>query len=731
MRGLLWFTLGFGAACGLCAYGRQPQLLILPLTVILLSCVTGEKKKRKFLISVIGIVCGLFWFIRFESRVLAPVYALDGVTEAVTIRCDSFPEETEYGCRIEGTILIEDRKYSVLCQLKPGVDVAPGDILSGSFKFRATTQGASAESNYYQGEKLFLLGYSEDPLTITKGEGNWLDNAALLRKTIVNILENTLPKDAAMFAKALLLGDATDLDYATKTDLTVSGIRHIVAVSGLHVSMLFSLVHNVSFRRKFLSTVFMFPSLFLFAAMTGFAPSVSRACIMSGLMMIAILIKREYDGPAALSCAAMVLLIINPTAITSGSFQLSFASVAGIYLFSTRIRKWLSVKLWKKLPGGVSRYVTTSVSITLGTTVLTVPLSALQFGTVSLVSPVTNLLVLWVVSIIFYALIALCLLSGFFPAGTIVLSKVLTTLIRYVLLTAKFIADFPLASVYTCSPYIAAWVIFACCLLLLYLVSTSRRSEVLTSCLCLGLCMALLASWIEPLMDELRFSVLDVGQGQCLLVKTEGKHFLVDCGGSNDALAADSAAETLLSQGITRLDGIIITHTDADHAGGVAELLTRVDTELLILPEVFTEDTWIAEKTLYAKEELLLSVGTTNIHIYPSTIPGNDNENSLCILFDTKICDILVTGDRSSFGERSLLKHTDITDVDILVAGHHGSQSATCEEFLEAVRPEIVCISAGRDNAYGHPAPELLERLENFGCTVYRTDLQGDIIIRR
>ena len=100
-------------------------------------------------------------------------------------------------------------------------------------------------------------------------------------------------------------------------------------------------------------------------------------------------------------------------------------------------------------------------------------------------------------------------------------------------------------------------------------------------------------------------------------------------------------------------------------------------------------------------------------------------------MFDGENCDILVTGDRSGSGEMSLLEHTAIPDVDVLIAGHHGSKLATSEELLHAARPEIVCISAGDDNAFGHPAPELLERLEAFGCTVYRTDLQGDIIIRR
>ena len=731
MRSLLWFTLGFGAACGLCAYGRHQLIFLLPLAVLLLSLLTGEKKTRKFLISAVGIAFGLIWFSRFESRVLAPVYAMDGTTQSVTIRCNTFPEETDYGFRTEGTLRIDDRDYTVLCYLKPGTEVSPGVLLSGPFKFRATAPGALADSPYYQGEKIFLLAYPEGKLTMTQGEGFWRDHVARLRHEIIRILDETLPEDAARFSKALMLGEASDLDYETKTDLTVSGIRHIVAVSGLHVSILFSMMSHFSFRSRFLFAVILFPTLLVFAALTGFTPSVSRACIMSGLMLFPKPLKREYDGPCSLSFAALLLLLHNPLAITSGSFQLSFSSVAGIYLFSTRLYGWLSVQLYKKLPAAAIRYLATSVSITLGATVLTVPLSALQFGTVSLAAVVTNLLVLWVVSIIFYGLIALCLAAGTFPAATLVLSKVLTMLIRYVLTVAKGIADFPLAAVYTRSPYIAAWVIFGCCLLILYLVTTSRKADLLLLAMTVSLCIALLASWAEPRMDETRFTVLDVGQGQSLLLQTEGKTFLVDCGGSNDTVAADAAAETLLSQGISRLDGLIVTHMDSDHAGAVGELLTRVDTDLLILPPVFSEETWPAEKTIYAAEELQLSAGTANIRIYPTYLPGNDNENSICILFDTKNCDILVTGDRSGLGEQSLLQYAAIPDVDVLVAGHHGSKLATSEELLEAVRPEIVCISVARKNAFGHPAPELLARLEHFGCSVYRTDLQGDIIIRR
>lgn len=187
-----------------------------------------------------------------------------------------------------------------------------------------------------------------------------------------------------------------------------------------------------------------------------------------------------------------------------------------------------------------------------------------------------------------------------------------------------------------------------------------------------------------------------------------------------------------MSQGIPELDGVILTHMDRDHAGAVENLLSRMETDLLILPPVYSP---LGEQTqaevIYVTEELCLSLGETEIRIFPSTFPGDSNENSLCILFDAKKCDILITGDRNGFGERALLRNAQIPDVDILVAGHHGSKHSTCEELLAAVRPEIVCISVGKDNSYGHPMPELLQRLQKYGCTVYRTDLHGTITIRR
>ena len=185
------------------------------------------------------------------------------------------------------------------------------------------------------------------------------------------------------------------------------------------------------------------------------------------------------------------------------------------------------------------------------------------------------------------------------------------------------------------------------------------------------------------------------------------------------------------------MDGLVLTHLDRDHAGGASYLLRRIPTDLLLIPYTASPEEAAAVteemtgQVISVRQDLVLSYGNVEMHIFAPYYAGSDNENSLCILFDTEKCDILITGDRSGFGERLLLRKNVIGDVDVLVAGHHGSDGSTCQELLNAVRPEIVCISVSEDNSYGHPGGELLARLEAQGCTVRRTDQDGTILIRR
>ena len=148
---------------------------------------------------------------------------------------------------------------------------------------------------------------------------------------------------------------------------------------------------------------------------------------------------------------------------------------------------------------------------------------------------------------------------------------------------------------------------------------------------------------------------------------------------------------------------------------------------MLILPRqaekiAVPEDTQV----VIAEQNLEITDGSGKISIFAPVFHGEENEMSLCVLFDTEKCDILITGDRNAFGERSLLRHADIPNVDVLIAGHHGSKYSTSNDLLDALAPETACISVG-SNRYGHPADETIRRLAEHGCAVYRTDMQGSI----
>lgn len=739
MRKLMIFTLGFAMACALCAY-LLPQAWIIRITIfsallsgMLLFLDRDLKGSKNVALIFVGCSLGLLWYSGFRHFVLNPAQQLDGEIRTVTVRTADYSRETEYGISAEGTLRLNDRKYRVQLYLNSREPMPPAMEITGSFRFSFTAPQEDPDFRH-SGDGIFLIAYQKGDITYEPAEETvWQDCVAVFRRNVLMTIQSVFPEDVSSFAQALLLGDTSALDYQTDTDLKISGIRHVVAVSGLHVSILMALLTTVTFRKKILMIPLGMGGLMLFAALAGFTPSVVRACVMSALLLLAMLFNREYDGATALSFAALAMLLQNPLVIASVSFQLSVASVAGIYLFSDKIRNWMLLRMEpdkkKKHLRKLVKGLTLSVSVTLSATAVTTPLCAWYFGMVSLVSPVTNFLVLWIISGIFYGIMAICLMYFFLPSAAAFLSSLVTWPVRYVLAVAGFMADLPMAAVYTDSVYIVFWLFFVYILLTVFFFVRKEGAVKLICCAVLGLCIALTASWWEVPSKKASITLLDVGQGQCILLQSEGKTYMVDCGGSSDHYAADCAAGYLLSRGIRQLDGIILTHLDEDHAGAVEELLTRVNTELLILPPVYSE--LFGETTVYASENLFLQADNTSITVFSAPYPGSDNEKSLCVLFETENCVILITGDRDGFGERMLLRNAAIPEVDILVAGHHGSANSTCEELLSAVRPEIVCISAGRNNPFGHPAPALLERLAKFGCAVYRTDQQGTITIRR
>lgn len=664
MRKLMWFTLGFGAACAFCAYFWMTEGHFLPsiiLTVVFILLLMGGKRV-KWLQCVaavcLGCAVGLGWFQTYSDGYISLAARLDGQIADVTAQCTDYSYRTDYGTAVEGVLYLDGKPFLAKFYVSGDISMEPGDVLTGPFELHVTTPDGSDAVTSYQGKGIFLIAYQEEDAELAKlvTAPGWTFPARL-RQQLLSVIDSCFPEDAAAFSKALLLGDRTGIDYETNTNFKVSGIMHIIAVSGLHVSILFTLIYTICFKRRWLVALIGIPTLCLFAAVGGFSPSVVRACIMQGLMMLAMLVDKEYDGPTELAFSCLVMLTVNPLVITSVSFQLSVGCMVGIFMFQSSINEWMCEKLGcekKHRFVKLKRWFASSVSMTLSAMTMTTPLVAYYFGAVSLIGVLTNLLTLWVINFIFYGIMLVCLTGLFWPSVGSVIAWIISWPIRYVLLVSDVLAAFPLAAVYTRSIYILAWLIFCYLLLTIFLLSRNKRPATLFCCAVIGLCLSLGVSWLEPLTDDCRMMMLDVGQGQCILLQSDGKTYMVDCGGSYDEGTADLAAETLMSQGVFRLDGVILTHYDRDHSGGLPYFLTRIPADTIFVPE--SEDasgvTELLPENLYrVSDSLLLTFGDTKISIFGPIVPDSSNESSLAVLFQSGNCDILITGDRSDFGE--------------------------------------------------------------------------------
>ena len=742
MRKLMWFGIGFAVSCGLGAYALAEWAWV-PLVFFLLGWVVSRKWTvlKPAALVALGCAAGLAWFGLFSHFFLSGAAEVDGQILETEIQIIDYSYETNYGCAADGITRLEGRSYPVRVYVNKDTTLEPGETVTGLFKFRYTAPGGIEEATYHSGKGIFLLAYQRGETAFGAAEKeNWRCVPSRLRQDIRKVLASCFPEKTLPFVQALLLGDSSLLSYETYVAFQVTGIRHVIAVSGLHVSILFALISMLTMKRRFLTVLLGIPALAVFAAAAGFSPSVSRACLMSGLMLLSLLTEKEYDGPTALSFAVLVMLTVNPLVITAVGFQLSVASVAGIYLFYEKTNNYLMNKLGREkgrtLRGMIKNGFSGSVSMSISACLLTTPLCAYYFGMVSIIGILTNLLVLWVIMPLFIGIVLVCGLCFLWKAGAVFLAEILSVPVSYILWLTGMLAKFPLAAVYMTSIFMVLWLILTYILLISFAMRKKRKPLHLCCYITISLCIALLLSWFVPGKEKTSITMLDVGQGQCILLQSEGRTFLVDCGGDNDEITADLAAETLLGQGIRRLDGVILTHYDRDHMGGLPYLLTRVDADILILPD--TDDqgkrellSGTADQTVLVSDTLTVEYDGAKITVFGPVYDGYSNENSLCVLFETENCAILITGDRSGFGERMLLRSFQLPDVDILVAGHHGSGYSTTEQLLDAVTPETVLISLSEDNNYDHPAPELLQRLQARGCTVYRTDISGTITIRR
>ncbi len=754
MRKLVCFAAPFAAAVFLAVH-LLPEAFWLPAggACALLSLPGLPLKGRRrlsWMLAVFGLAAGLCWSGLYRCIFHASARTLDGTEQLITAAVTGWPRETAYGCQAAVRLYPEEGlPVNALLYLDPLEDgslpeLRPGDRLWVSARFRLADTAAGADSDYYYSRDIQLIAYG-DAAEIRRPDRvpfrywpAWVSRA--LQESVVRCF----PEDTAPLVVALLTGDKSSLPGGLYSALRRTGAAHVVAVSGMHLSFLMQMLSALPGGRRRGRALLGVGVLFFFAAAAGNTPSVLRAAFMHAMMLLAPLADREEDHLTSLAAVLMLLLIQNPYAAASVSLQLSFAAVAGIYLFAAPLhRRWMErvpggTAPWSRAARAAAWWLTGIVATTVGAAAFTTPLSAYHFHTVSLVSPLTNLLVLGPLTLIFQSGLALALAGLLLPGPAGVLAVLPALLARWVRWVVTALARLPFAAVGTGSLYLRLWLLLAYAALALWLLGRGPRQRMwLPAGACaLCLCAAVAFQTAARTGGALTVTVLDVGQGLSAAFYAGGHGALVDCGGTGRENPGDRAADYLQSLGLTELDMLILTHYHADHAGGVPRLLERLAVRRLILPDVTPEEPLRLEieaaaaahgaDILWVDRDLELPLGDARLRIYAPLGAGSANEEGLSVLCSSGEFDVLLTGDMDSSIERRLVKYGELPDIKLLVAGHHGSKYASSQELLLAAQPEYAVISVGY-NRYGHPAPEALERLAAAGCELYRTDWMGSV----
>ena len=758
MRKAAWFCIPFAAAVALCRlllpYSAAPLAFLCCCVLFLAGFLFRDRRRLAVFLLAGGMAlgCGSVWCqYRF---VMIPAEELVGERRAVSARVADHPDVYD-GSAYVTVLLTEPGVPRIKCRLSSYYDgelnaLLPGDEITAEVRFVSALVRSGEEIDTYTAQNVFIRAVcTAEPMLMGRWGLSFLYWPKTLSQKVGELCRRTFPDDAAPFMKALLTGDKSDLyeDSDRYYALGEAGLSHVVAVSGMHISYLVGLVFLLGGRRRSTSLVAI-PLLLVFAAMTGFTPSVTRAVFMQICLLYAPLFRREEDSVTSLSVVLALLLLINPSAVAGAGLQLSFASMAGIYLISPNIYKWLweIISGWKLSEYKIFRrgfgFAAVTVSAGLGAQVFSLPIAAANFGYVSTVAPLSGMLCLWMISLLFALGYAAVAAAAILPAVGAAVGGVLAWGVRYVFLVVRGLRQFPCEAVYMSNPLFVLWLIFV---YVLFLTSWLVGRKGKTFRFVMPVCLSLIALWccagiVRLTWDEdLRVTALDVGQGECVVLTCGARSAMVDCGGTYMTRdAGENAVKFMGGQQRRHLDALILTHLHSDHVNGAARVLQQLDVDTLYLPLQADEDGSLFEllsaaaeagtAVEFVTENMTLGIGDMELTVWAPLLPGDENENCLIVMARQGKFEAFITGDSLSLAEQILSRRYVLPDAELLIVGHHGSDTSTCDEFLRAIRPDLAVISVGYNN-YGHPSAAVLDRLAEYGILVLRTDLEGNITV--
>ncbi|MDQ3022147.1 MAG: DNA internalization-related competence protein ComEC/Rec2 [Bacteroidota bacterium] len=667
---------------------------------------------------------------------------------------------------VNGDVIVTIRKdiFSKSVVMQPHLN--PGDKVTLTGKLsNAPAQRNPGEFNYKKYlalqniHKTFLVtGYNNINIISKNNLGFFSQNIIYPAKifALKNIKDN-IKGDEGAYLKGLVTGERSDINPGMKDSFINAGVMHLIAVSGLNVAYIIIFVTlilsvlRIPVEIRIVITIFF---LIFYCMFTGSSASIVRATIMGILVLIAFLIERKINFYNIIGTAAMIILIYDAKQLFDAGFILSFTATLSMVLvysvfektFIIKIREWIT--RGKKLTLLIIALFFTSLAAQIGT----LPITALYFEKISIVSIPANMIAV--------PLANLSLAIGFFQIVTATLSEYLSSVIaetNYILLMVQieFIKwcaslDFSYITIHTFNFFN----LICYYLILTILITTKKVKDILYR---LILCIIIIAAafiYGYDFSKNLSVTFLDVGQGDCALIQTaDNKIILVDCGIITFTYNSGerTIAPYLHRNGIDKIDLLIVTHLHNDHIGGINYLLRNFKIGKIIesgqkvnTSFTYTMDSLIINKNISREivrdGDLIDDIKDLRLYfLFPSdkfvndqglTEGNNLNNGSIAFILKYKDTEIFFGGDIEREAERFLYQtYSDFLKTDILKVSHHGSHSSTTIPFIIKNKPEFALISCGMFNRFNHPSDIVLNRLKNIGTIIYRTDLDGALIM--
>jgi competence protein ComEC len=541
-------------------------------------------------------------------------------------------------------------------------------------------------------------------------------------------------KQGKALARALVLGDVSGLPLAWKRGLRVTGIYHLMSVSGVHVALVAGVVLLLAGRLpRSARLLLMLAAIALYLLVVGPYPALVRSAVMGLLAVLALLLERPPAPANGLAWSVLLMVLDSPDVVRSPAFQLTVSATAGLIVAAPHLAERWRQRLHPLLAAALAASVAAQL--------LTLPWALPRFYSVAPLAPLLNLpAVPWTGLALGASLLwtAAALIS---PA----LAGHLLPLLDAVALPFSWAARVrpaPWVSLPVLISPAAAWgLALGIGLLLLARPESARlrRGILAAGLLSVGGCLWGPATSGFGHGPEL--AMLDVGQGDSILLRDGGNAILVDGGGwDHGDLGGRVLLPALLGEGVRSLDALVMTHPDHDHCQGLVDIAAYLPVrevwlgpgwepkgcagQLMHLPGVRVRLLWRGRRARVGRWRL------TALHPDPGERRGT-NERSLVLRAEVLGRSVLLTGDMESWAESRVLDCCAAqARADILKVAHHGSKTSSTDSFLEAVAPRLAVISAGVNNLYHHPSPLILDRLQEHGIRALRTDRDGMIILR-